>query len=568
MTLAAGIDIGNSTTEIVFMQRTHGGSLFVVDSARTVTRGVKGSPESLAAAAMLVRRMLRRGGLILDVAGIAPLHPVRSDVHLLAEPPPDTGRLSIVASAARTAHGDGSVCGVLVDVEQIPPSGEPVVVFVGRGVRFDEAAQLIESAVSVGARVDAVLVERDEAVLIANRVSLAVPIVDEVPAHTLSVFVGQRRFVAVEARPAGRGLTDLTDPFWLVDQFGLDDSDRDAVQRVCAELADASHAVVALDAESVVVSSAERGLDLVSWRDCDGTHEGPLASNTDHLAALPPGAAFSIMWSDGKAEERVGDVFGARLADIARFARSRRGAVATSGVAVARLGGQQLEDVSPATVLHDLLCVEVLLVDSEAACGALGGLSTPGVPRSAVVVDLGGGTIDVMSAGTEQVVAGAGELLTSAVAAALGIPRGFADYVKRGPALMASSPQIVVDEAGHRTFTDAPLPGSSIGSLCAPGPVGLMPFSSALSSSEWRAWRRAAKSFIIGVNLRRALEATAYARSSIVLVGGAAGDDEIVSCVAEQLPEADAIGRGNVGGELGHRYAVAYGLAVTALIDR
>ena len=51
------------------------------------------------------------------------------------------------------------------------------------------------------------------------------------------------------------------------------------------------------------------------------------------------------------------------------------------------------------------------------------------------------------------------------------------------------------------------------------------------------------------------------------MVGGPAGDEELLSVLARSLPDGVAVGRGNVGGTcpggpLGHRYAVALGLAL------
>ena len=47
----------------------------------------------------------------------------------------------------------------------------------------------------------------------------------------------------------------------------------------------------------------------------------------------------------------------------------------------------------------------------------------------------------------------------------------------------------------------------------------------------------------------------------VIVVGGPAGDDEVLDCVARALPAA-VPGRGDVAGLLGHRWAVAYGLVV------
>ena len=51
---------------------------------------------------------------------------------------------------------------------------------------------------------------------------------------------------------------------------------------------------------------------------------------------------------------------------------------------------------------------------------------------------------------------------------------------------------------------------------------------------------------------------------TLVVVGGPAGDDEALTAVAGLVPPETIVGRANVAGNLGHRYAVAWGLALTA----
>jgi sugar (pentulose or hexulose) kinase len=58
----------------------------------------------------------------------------------------------------------------------------------------------------------------------------------------------------------------------------------------------------------------------------------------------------------------------------------------------------------------------------------------------------------------------------------------------------------------------------------------------------------------------RALRTLDATPATVIVVGGPAGDDEVLSAVSRALPAGTAIGRGDVGGSLGHRYAVAYGL--------
>jgi hypothetical protein len=57
------------------------------------------------------------------------------------------------------------------------------------------------------------------------------------------------------------------------------------------------------------------------------------------------------------------------------------------------------------------------------------------------------------------------------------------------------------------------------------------------------------------------------ALGQVLVVGGPAGDEELLGIIARCLPDGVAVGRGHVGGicegePLGPRYAVALGLAL------
>ena len=83
-----------------------------------------------------------------------------------------------------------------------------------------------------------------------------------------------------------------------------------------------------------------------------------------------------------------------------------------------------------------------------------------------------------------------------------------------------------------------------------------------MTGSQWRTIRLALKEEVFGRNLRRGLARLQAGRArDIVLVGGPAGDEEILEAVHAAIPEA-RIGRADVGGMLGHRWAVAYGLVL------
>ncbi len=65
---------------------------------------------------------------------------------------------------------------------------------------------------------------------------------------------------------------------------------------------------------------------------------------------------------------------------------------------------------------------------------------------------------------------------------------------------------------------------------------------------------------LIGGNVARALRTLEVEPRTVVVVGGSAGDEEILAAVGGALDAGTAVGRGDVAGALGHRCAVAYGL--------
>jgi hypothetical protein len=216
--------------------------------------------------------------------------------------------------------------------------------------------------------------------------------------------------------------------------------------------------------------------------------------------------------------------------------------------------------------LSAMFKVPVVVAESESFAARIGATSTPGVGLGAAILDIGGGTIDLISE-VELSAAGAGELLTAAVAFALDTSRGAADWIKRGPAQRLESPQVLLSEDGSKNFVSeaAPYPASAMGSLVTPGPAGFLTFGQNLQPAEWRIMRQGLKQAAIGMNVARLIRSleskTGTAKDlDLVVVGGPVADDELLPVIGA-IPGVKGIGRGNVAGKLGHRYAVAYGLS-------
>jgi hypothetical protein len=551
VTVIAGVDVGNATTEVVLVS---GGK--ILTAGRVPTRGRKGSADSLRGAAALLRRVERQAGCTVTEARIAPLRAVNTAVVTVPDTVPPSGRLRVLAAGVATPGGTGTCVGppFLVTGPAPPPGTPPLVAVVPPGLRYDEAAVRLRDLLAAGVPVGAVLVAGDEGVLVANRLPGEFPVIDQVDAAAAIAC----RLLAVEVRPPGRTLSLLTDPVALAARLGLAQDEAGDAVTLGRALADHANAVVGLLAAPA--RAVESAGDEPWLRTADG---GPLLLRT--ACAQLPGWPVGAIREFGQTE--VDDLFAVDLAAAAEAATARQGSTGRAVVvaSLSRPAGPRVP--AAADLLAGLLSVPVRSPVSEPAAARRGALTTPGARPEAVVADLGAGTIDVIGRDSDVVAAGAGELLTAAVAETLGIPRAAADWVKRGPCLRVDGGQRFEAEDGSRGFLAHPAPASAAGMLAVEGPGGLLPFDRRHGPGEWRAIRIRLKLAVLAANFQRAVRTLGPDLSQVLIVGGPAGDEELLSIISRSLPGGVAVGRGDVGGtcegdSLGHRYAVALGLAL------
>jgi hypothetical protein len=519
--LVAGIDIGNATTEIVFA-RLVAGELSPVLAETLPTRGQKGSATSVAAAAALVRRVADRIGEIPVRGAVARLTPVHTGVVSGVAAGADTGRLAVLPIEGRTLVHAGAAVGRGVWLDALESSSGPVVALVPAGTGYAAAAAALNRST---ADVVAVGLADDEAVLVGNRLDARVPVVDQVPVERLAASVR----VAVEVAPPGGALARVVDPLWLTAELGLDAAERPSAATAAGQVAGRSSAMVLLESASRPVEPGPEEISAVvrteqGWR---------LADPSVAYADLAVVDVTETAWPREPGDHRLAAAY---LAD-------------------------EEAGVDPSTDLTAQLGFPVELVSDEPRLAALGAASTPGADPDAAVLDLGAGTADLVVAGAAETRAGCGALLTLSVALALGVTRGSAEWVKRGPCVRVAGPTVRVAETGDRYLDDVAAPASAIGRLAVPGPAGLLGFGAELPAASWRAARWALKEEVLGRALR---DTTLSLPSTLVVVGGPAGDDEALTAVSGLVPPGTVVGRANVAGTLGHRHAVAWGLAVTA----
>jgi Diol dehydratase reactivase ATPase-like domain/DD-reactivating factor swiveling domain len=567
VTVIAGVDVGNATTEVVLVS---GGKILA--AGRVPTRGRKGSADSLRGAAALVRRVERQAGCTVAEARIATLRAVGTAVVTVPDTVPPRGRLRVLAAGVATPGGTGTCVGapLLLSGPNLPPrrscpvpaaenhSGPLLVALVPPGLRYHAAATQLRDLLAAGSPIGAVLVAGDEGVLVANRLPGGLPVIDQVD----TVAAAACHLLAVEVRPPGHTLSLLTDPVALGARFGLADHEATDAVALAGVLADHSNAVVGLLTATPGVTEPGPG---EPWVRTAGGGRVPLRTACPQLSRWPVGTVRAFGTVSGEAE--VDDLFAVDLAAAAEAATARHGSTGRSVLVASLSRASSPEAASPAGLLGELLAVPARSPLSEPAAARLGALTTPGARGDAVVVDLGAGTIDVIAVDADVVAAGAGELLTAAVAETLGIPRAAADWVKRGPCLRVDGGQRFEAEDGSRGFLAAGAPASAVGMLAVEGPGGPLPFDRHHGPGEWRAIRIRLKLAVLASNFQRAVRTLGADASQVLVVGGPAGDEELLGIIARSLPEGAAVGRGHVGGTcegepLGHRYAVALGLAL------
>ena len=553
MRLVAGIDVGNATTEVVVAD-VDATPITPVAWDRAPTRGEKGSLRSLHSALDLLHRIERRDALTIDAIAIAPQHPVHTTGAVVAERPPDTGRLITLSAGSGTPGGAGVAVGRPVPVEADPIVGELPVVLVARDpLGFRDTAVRVNRWIDAGANVAGVLLAGDEAVLVSTRVSSSVPIIDGVDASlALSALL-----VTLEVAPAGRPARDLTDPVRISALLGLSTDEHghaEAIARRARGVRDVAIAV--LPVVPAAIPTVER-----PWVRASTAQHFDL---TDALrGAIGDITSVALPGRDGELIERpAADLWGVDLSQLADDSALAPHSGLVRSLALATLappGDGENDDLVTAVASRDSRAV--LLVESEAAAARAGALTTPSAATTATVVDIGAGTIDVIdSRDRGHVLAGAGDLLTVATAELLGISRGQGEWVKRGPCSRIETPHVAVDEDGTRRFLESVAGPGLVGWLTVPGPAGALPFHRNLAPGDWRSLRLRLKRDAIGDNVRRAAPDLT---GDVLVVGGPAGDDEVLDCVARALPGTSP-GRGNVAGVLGHRWAVAFGLVLLA----
>ena len=600
MEWTAGVDVGNNSTEIALGRLTGGGAVEIVSSAMVRTVGIKGTSRN--AVGVIEGLDLALGGVgmtrrDLDLVLLNEATPVIGDVAM------ETITEMIITESAMIGHnpstpgGVGLGRGTTIALDRLPgtPPDGPWIVVIPGTVEFRDAARQLNDAAARNLHVTAAIVQKDDGVLIHNRLHGPIPIVDEVR-HIDRVPLGMP--AAVEVALPGKAIDKLSNPYDIATLFDLDPEDTRRIVPVARALTGTRSAVVIktpkgdiqerrIPAGTITLTGQQhktevkveegaeaimQGVDsvspLVEIQGEPGTNVGGMFENVRNvMAELTDQPAEGIQVRDILAVDTLKpqQVLGGLAGEY-----SLGNAVGLAAmVETHKLPMQRL-----ARKLEAEIEVPSCVGGVEAEMAIRGALTTPGTRAPLAILDLGGGSTDASTideAGQIRSVhlAGAGDMVTMLIDTEIGLDdRDLAELVKRHRLAKVETLFHVRHEDGSVQFFQEPLDPRLFGRIVVISDGGPVPIPTRHPLPAIAAARTGAKHKVFVANSLRALRVVAPAGnirllSYVVMVGGSALDFEIPKMISDALIEYGVVtGRANVRGLEGPRNAVATGLVL------
>ena len=601
MAYIAGVDIGNNSTEVAIARLNGGGEVHVLSSALVRTAGIKGSLQNTISIMQALDRALKPLDISLNDLSLVLLNeatPVIGDVAM------ETITETVITESAMIGHnpstpgGMGLGVGTTVLLEKLDEttSDEPWIVIIPGTVDFLKSAERINRATAAKKNnIVGAIVQKDDGVLIHNRLHHPIPIVDEVQ-HIDRLPLGVP--AAVEVAAPGQSIVKLSNPYDIATLFDLDPEETRHVLPIARALMGTRSAVVIKTpkgdiqerripagklefigqkkkAEVEVEKGAEaimaqvmRILPLIEIRAEPGTNVGGMFENIRKVMADLTGQPISAI--------RVQDIIAVDTLVPQKVMGALAGECALGNAVglAAMVETHKLPMERLARRLEEQISVPVRVGGVEAEMAILGALTTPGTRAPLAIVDLGGGSTDaslIRESGEIRSVhlAGAGDMVTLLIDKELGLEdRKLAENIKRHALAKIESLFHMRHEDGTVEFVSEAFDPRLFGRVVVITDDGPLPVVTREPLPKIAAIRKEAKKKIFVQNVLRALERVAPAGNirligSVVLVGGSALDFEIPGMISDVLMEYGIVtGRANVRGIEGPRNAVATGLVL------
>lgn len=246
MELIVGVDIGNSTTEVAVGKIKDKEEVDFLTCGENKTTGLKGTAENIEGIIKALKKALADIKIEikdLDLIRLNEATPVIGDVAM------ETITETVITESAMIGHnpstpgGVGLGVGTTVMIDQLSScsAGKKVIVVIPGEIDFAEAAEIINKSLKRGIEINGAVVQKDDAVLITNRIDKKIPIVDEVE-FIEKVPLNKR--AAVEVAASGRTIEELTNPYGIATLFELNSQQTKHIVPVARSLIGNHSAVV------------------------------------------------------------------------------------------------------------------------------------------------------------------------------------------------------------------------------------------------------------------------------------------------------------------------------------
>ncbi|EAC2546417.1 diol dehydratase reactivase subunit alpha [Listeria monocytogenes] len=598
MKYIAGIDIGNSTTEVALAMANSSEEAAFVASAITDTTGIKGTKQNLHGIFKALRLALEKvNATTEDLAEIRinEATPVIGDVAMETITETIITESTMIGHNPKTPGGLGMGSGVTVLLDEVTSKSKDAeyIVIIPKTVDFEDAAKQINTYVENGYQITAAILQADDGVLVHNRLNHKIPIVDEVgfidkvPVDMLA---------AVEVAAPGKVIETISNPYGIATVFHLSSDETKNIIPVARALIGNRSAVViktpegdvkarTIPAGHIELQSGSRTQRVNVAEGSEKIMQAIMSLPKLDNASGEPGTNIGGMLEKvrqtmaGLTDKLPADIFIQDLLAVDTFVPvDVQGGLAgefsmEQAVGIASMvKSDHLQMAAIASEIEQELQVSVKIGGAEAEAAILGALTTPGTNTPLAILDLGAGSTDAsIINGKGEIIAthlaGAGDMVTMIIQSEIGLEdRYLAEDIKKYPLAKVESIFHIRHEDGTVQFFDTPLSPTVFAKVVIVKPDGFVPIPGDVSIEKIKLIRRSAKERVFVTNTIRALKyvsPTGNIRDIpfVVIVGGSALDFEIPQLITDALSHYSLVaGRGNIRGKEGPRNAVATGL--------
>lgn len=604
MSYIAGVDIGNSTTEVCIGEVSADGNIHFLSSASCPTTGTKGTVANThAIKSALTKAMSRIGREISDISLIR----LNEAAPVIGDTAMETLTETIITDSSMIGHnpstpaGAGQAVGEILLIENISRAvtGIPYIVAAPKTYSYEETAAILNQAAE-SLDITGVILQADEAVLVENRLRKKIPIIDEV-ARIDKLPDGV--LAAIEVALPGQTVRMLSNPYGIATLLHLDAEETRTVTPIAKSLIGKRSAVVLktpggnvrenvlpageiyFEAENSSSINLDEGAKKIMQAVSDAGNIHDISGQPDTnvgnmLTRIKQG--MSELDHTPDADIHITDILAVDTMAPVLISGALAGETCLEkavGIA-AMVKTRKLPMQEIAEKLKTELGTDVRIAGVEAVMASLGALTTPGTKLPLAILDMGGGSTDAAVISEEGKVtmthqAGAGELVSMLIETELGLgDRHMAEQIKRYPLAKVESLFHMRMENGQMTFVDESIDPRFYGRVVLLAEEGLIRIEKDIPMEKIAQVRRDAKHKVFVTNAFRALKKVAPGHdlkniSNVVLVGGSAEDFEIPEMLMEEFAGYRIVcGRGNIRGSEGPRNAVATGLVLSYAGER